>query len=249
MSVLTAGPALATRRAVAKARSPQGVLAASVRSWRAGVVETPAEHDATLRLRHAIYIDQMGLLPKDHPYVQDGRLVDPWDDHSWNITLWADGVAVGTVRLSAGAPRPLELESAVDLSAHLADTDRPRTVEVTRLMIDRRYRSTRATATLFIALYRTLRAYGIRQVFVAGKVGSLSRYWENFGFERLGEETFTYPVVPGARYSLMRWRLPSARSLRGRLQNAVFEASAAVAFHLPRLIAAAYRQGLHSERT
>lgn len=180
--------------------------------FRATVVTDPAELDRVYRLRHRIYIEEMGLLPADHPFCVDGRLIDPYDHYSHQIALWRDDRVVGTARVTVGRDGPLEIEECCALAP--VGLDRARVAEVTRFMVDRPRRCPEATARILYAALHAMLAGGAHGVVGAGKLGSLGRYYRQIGLRCVDPTPFEYPVVPGARYQLLAADLGRPRSLR-----------------------------------
>jgi hypothetical protein len=160
---------------------------------RVVVVTTAQERAACARLRADIYVNEMGILSSDHPYVGPDGLVDPYDRYSTNLLLMAGDVAVGTARVTQACDGPLEIEQYVDLAA----VGRPRgeLVEVTRFMLRKAWRRSAAGPLLGLALYRLMRRSQAHVLVVAGKLSNLGRYYKNTGLRSV-------PGVPPFRYGL-----------------------------------------------
>lgn len=193
-------------------------------SFETRLATSTADREAAYRLRHRIYVREMGLLPEDHPYCRDGMLVDPFDERSDILVLWADGCAVGTVRLTVAAMGPLELET----QRTLGDVMEPReaVAEVTRLMIDRRYRCMPAARSLYLALFQRMLAHDLRRVVIAGKLGRLGRLYRNMGFRCVDPDVFEYDVVPGSQYQLLALELGTRHSWTRWYRRAFFGTAA-----------------------
>jgi|GEM_PF-3541329 len=203
---------------------------------------TDAELEMVYRLRHAIYIEEMGLLPADHPWVRGRRLVDPYDAYSTHLLLMEGQRPVGGLRLTWSDRGPLEISEAVSLAAHGGDDHVG--VEVTRLMVRRSHRGRWATAPLFMAAWRRMATSRARYIWGAGKLGHLGRYYKNLGFQQMGSEAFRYPLVGTGEYELLRIDLGGRRSLR-RMSRRVVNALGYMAVRLaPSMAALKYRRGL-----
>ena len=209
--------------------------------FRARLATRPADIDAALALRHEIYVRRMKILPEDHEYVDNGRLVDPLDATSHHLLLWADDEVVGTARFTCARESRLEIEDVRDVSPWLADRDP--VCEVTRLMILKEYRCWPASMELFWGFWKAFQTLGVHQVLAAGKVGSLGRYYEGFGLRVVDPEPFAYPVVPGATYQLMLADFGRPRSLRRTVYDRTFGLSYQLGSAVPGLVTSVYRRG------
>ena len=94
---------------------------------------TDADLKDLYRLRHRIYVEEMGIVPVDHPFVKPGALVDPFDAWSIQLMLKVDGVPAGTVRVTRASDGPLEIDEYVDATGTLDDPSQA--AEITRLMV------------------------------------------------------------------------------------------------------------------
>jgi N-acyl-L-homoserine lactone synthetase len=199
------------------------------------------------RLRYRIYVEEMKLVAPDHPWCADGVFLDPYDDYSDILVLRHDGEVVGTVRMTLATAGRMEIEDQRELGSVLGA--REGVAEVTRLMVDRRYRCFEANRSLYYTLFGRMLALGVRHVLVAGKEGGLGRLYRNMGFTCIDPEWFTYDVVPGARYQLLRLDLGARRSLR-RVGIRAFFAAAAHGYDLaPGLATGWLRKGLSRGRS
>ncbi|MCB9546344.1 MAG: GNAT family N-acetyltransferase [Myxococcales bacterium] len=186
------------------------------------IARTAAELDAVYRLRHDIYVSQMGLLPADHPYCHEGRLRDPYDARSQQYLLLHDGEAVGTLRATEAGQGSLEIERYRPIDAHCAD--RAQAAELTRFMVKAEWRCPMATAMLLCGAAEHLMSRGITEIYGAGKLGSLGRYYRALGARMLDPTPFAYELIPGCRYQLIRVSLGAPGSwqrLRTRLWSAL----------------------------
>lgn len=208
---------------------------------------TEAELEMVYRLRYEIYIREMKLLPEDHAWVQDGRLIDPWDAYSTHLLLMDGDTAVGGLRLTWSDRGPLEIMGAVDLAPH-GGADHVG-VEITRLMVKRSHRGSWATAPLFMAAWRRMAASRARYLWGAGKLGNLGRYYKNLGFRQVGSEAFTYPLVGTGEYELLCIDLGGRFSARRAARRVVTELAFLVVKVAPGLAALKYRRGLGRART
>jgi len=179
------------------------------------LANTDAERELVYRLRYTIYVEEMGLLSREHPFVDEGRkrVIDPFDAYSANLLLLVDDVPAGTVRVTRSTDGELEVASYRDMTDVLMrDRD---VVEVTRLMVLRSQRRGVAGPLLFKATYAYCRQAGIRVIVAADKVGNLGRYYRNIGLEQVDNDLFEYALVGSARYALLRCDIGQPRSFRG----------------------------------
>jgi N-acyl-L-homoserine lactone synthetase len=124
------------------------------------VATNPEETDALFRLRHEIYVEEIGLYPPDHPYVHDGRVFDPYDDWSTHLMLYVDGVLKGGIRFTERRENRLELDDFTPLARETPDPYR--TAEITRFMIRRDVRGTFASSILMEAIWQVMSNAGCR---------------------------------------------------------------------------------------
>lgn len=176
------------------------------------VAATEAQRATVYALRHDVYVAEMGLLDPTHPYVRDGAVRDPWDDQSLLLLATVDGAAVGTMRLTPAAAGPMEIERYRSLD----DLPDPRATlcEATRYMVRRSWRKSPVGLALLIATMRAMSLSGLRTLISAGKLGSLSRYYQAVGLSRVGTDTFTYDLVGTAPYELLRLDIGASGTLR-----------------------------------
>ena len=179
---------------------------------RVVIVTTEAERRACFRLRADIYVDELGILPADHPYVGPDGLEDPYDAWSTNLLLLAGDTPIGTARVTQAADGPLELEEYVDLDA--VGGDRSLLADGTRFMVRKAWRRTAAGPLLALATYRLLRRSQAQVFLVAGKLNNLGRYYKNAGIVPVSDvPAFTYELT-GCRYELLAADFGTRGSLR-----------------------------------
>lgn len=176
---------------------------------------TQAELEAAQRLRHKIYVEDMGVLPPDHPYVVGDRLVDDYDDWSTHLILLADEEVVGSVRVTEAIDGPLELSEYLDVAPYLPAGAMP--AELTRYMVERRFRRGVAGPLLLYAAFKVIGTGRSSHMVAASKVGSLGSYYAAAGLHVIREEPFTYGLT-GCRYQLGAMHIGAPGSLR-RLQK------------------------------
>lgn len=164
--------------------------------WR---VERPEELEVVQRLRHRIYVDELGILDRGHPFVQDGRLVDPYDPRSTHILVTVDGEPAGTVRVTHAASGSMELDEHVDVEAHLYAGARP--AELTRYMVSRRWRGSLVGPIALYGAFLDLIHQDATHLVAAAKLGSLGRYYRFAGMKILHPEPFVYELT-GGHYQL-----------------------------------------------
>lgn len=166
------------------------------------VAATEAQRAAVYALRYDVYVSEMSLLETDHPDVNGRSVRDPRDDHTLFLLALVDDQPVGTMRLTPAAAGPLEIEQYRKLD-DLRD-DRAGLCEATRYMVRRAWRKSGVGLALLIATMRAMARSGLRTLVSAGKLGSLSRYYQAVGLRRVGCDTFTYDLVGQAPYELLR---------------------------------------------
>ena len=140
------------------------------------LANTEAERECVYRLRYTIYVEEMGLLSRDHPFVDEHtkRVIDPFDAYSTHLLLLVNDVPAGTVRIPRSLDGELEVASYRDMIRVLAkDRD---LVEVTRFMVLRSQRRGLAGPLLIKSIYAYCRQAGIGVIVAAGKMGNLGRY-------------------------------------------------------------------------
>lgn len=184
---------------------------------RVVLATTGSQRRACRRLRADIYVEELGIIDADHPFVGPEGLRDPYDDWSLDLLLLAGEEPAGTVRVTRAADGALELAEYADLSGlpeALPGFRAAAAAELTRFMVRRSWRRTAAGPLLALAAWRVLRRSGVRWILVAGKEGNLGRYYQNAGLERVaGAPPFTYGLT-GCRYELLATDVGAPASLR-----------------------------------
>lgn len=176
------------------------------------VATTREEHLAAFRLRKQVYVDDLGILPQDHPYVIEDRLEDHYDPHSTQILATVNGEAIGTARITWGQRGAMEIEESLDLGEHFASD--ACLAEATRLMVRSDWRRRGIGPLLAFALWEVLQSRSERVIFLtAGKVGNLGRYYQNAGYSKVGAPPFTYGLTQ-ATYELLQVDIGEPHSLR-----------------------------------
>lgn len=211
---------------------------------RTFLAASPTERAAVGRLRHAIYVDQMGLLPADHPYAVGGVLEDPYDARSLQLALCDGDTLIGTARITCARDGRLEVEEARSLDG--LGVERDRLCEVTRVMIHRDHRGFDRSLALFSGVFDAMRAAGCHQLLAAGKVGSLGRYYQNMGLKLVDPEPFAYPIIPGCTYQLLLGDFGRPGTPRGIAADLRTQAVRAAGIAAPGLIWGWYRRGLRT---
>lgn len=213
--------------------------------YHAIVARSAEDLDAVFRLRYRIYVQRMGIVAEDHPFVCHGRLMDPWDARSTQLLLRCGDEPVGTLRLTTACSGPLELEEYRDVTAYIGP--RRNTGEITRLMVLKHHRSMIATGRLFWRLWHTMRVTGVWRILAAGKVGSLGRYYRNFGLEIVDEEPFAYDLVPGSEYQVLLGDFGAPGTLRRAGWTALWQSAYAALPLAPVAMSQVFRRGLSAE--
>lgn len=144
-------PLIQTRRPARAARSPLALYGRMVKS--SGAVEVreafgPAGFEATQRIRHAVYC-------KEKKFLDEGSLLDQWDDRAVVLNAYRGEEAVGTCRVTDSADGALEifdmhpeLQALVPAGARL--------LEVSRLNVLRGHRGFSVTLPLFRRVFQEL---------------------------------------------------------------------------------------------
>jgi len=213
--------------------------------YHAVVARSADDLDAVFRLRYRIYVQRMGLVADDHPYVTHGRLIDPYDPRSTQLLLRCGDEPVGTLRLTTASSGPLELEEYRDTAAYMGP--RRNTGEITRLMVLKHHRSMIATGRLFWRLWQTMRAAGVWRLLAAGKLGSLGHYYRNFGLTIVDEEPFAYDLVPGSQYQVLLGDFGAPGTLRRAGWTALWQSAYAALPLAPVAMSRVFRRGLSEE--
>ncbi len=214
--------------------------------YRAFCATSRDEKDACYRLRYRIYVDHKKILPPDHPYVVGDQLIDPYDAYSTQILLLAGDEVAGTARVTCARDGALELEAYTDGGCHL--WPRATTCEITRLMILPKWRSFQASGELFFCLFRTFIRLGAHRVLAAGKLGSLTRYYENLGLQVIHDDPFAYRLIPNAYYRIMLGDFGAPKSLRRWMWRMFFGGSYRMLNLAPELLSLRFRRGLSTGR-
>lgn len=165
------------------------------------LVTAASDLDALYRLRHQIYVRELGVIAPDHPAVVGERMVDSFDAYSVNILLRAGGEPAGSVRLTCAADGPLEISRYTSLEGRCPDLSSA--LEVTRFMIRRDLRGSAASGLLLYSAWRVIRQRA-RYIIGAAKQGGLGRYYKHICAAGLTvfPETFAYDSY-GRNYELI----------------------------------------------
>ena len=180
------------------------------------VANTLRERQAVQRLRHQIYVREMGLLAQDHPFVRGDRLVDPFDDWSTHIVGLVNGEPVGTVRVTEALDGPLELEEYTDVRSALPEGAHP--AELTRYMVRRDHRKTAVGPLVLYGAFLVIARSASTHLTAAAKEGSLGTYYRSAGLRVIDDEPFTYGLT-GCRYVLGTIDCGAPGSLRRTLMR------------------------------
>ncbi|MEL6342155.1 MAG: hypothetical protein AAFV53_03420 [Myxococcota bacterium] len=195
------------------------------------LVTSVNDHIDLWQIRRQIYVDEMGLVSPDHPYVTSNGLRDPFDEYSANILLRLGGVPAGSVRVTVAGDGPLEIDQYTEASARSPDP--ARTAEVTRLMVRQDLRGSHASALLLHAMWRVFRTR-CRYLLAAAKPGGLGQYYKNACTVGLTvfPERFFYALT-GAQYELILADSGAPISARRAAWRLWIGALAACSFHIP----------------
>jgi len=214
--------------------------------YRVIQARTPDELREVFRLRYKVYVTERGILPPDHPYVHGDEVRDPYDAYSTNFLLLADGRPAGTIRCTAAQDGELEIVRYRKIEA--ASRDMARTCELTRFMILPEFRDNYSAGHLIYMFWRHAINQETPLLFVAGKVGSLARYYRNFGLRQVEKEAFEYSLVGTEKYVLLHSDFGDAGSLRRRVWTTLFEAAYFLHQHLPSFYRWVFKRGLGERR-
>lgn len=214
--------------------------------YRVIQARTQDELKEVFRLRYKVYVTERGILPPDHPYVHGNEVRDPYDAYSTSFLLLADGSPAGTIRCTAARDGELEIARYRDIETVSRDMDR--TCELTRFMILPEFRDNYSAGHLIYRFWRNAINQETPLLFVAGKVGSLARYYRNFGLRQAGCAAFEYSLVGTAKYVLLHADFGDAGSLRRGAWTTLFEPSFFLHQHLPGFYRRVFKRGLGERR-
>ncbi len=166
------------------------------------IATTQAELEEVYRIRYQVYVEEMGILGPDHEFVRGNSLVDPFDGWSTNLLLRVGDEPAGTIRITERADGELEIDRYTDASASCPDPGRA--AEITRLMVRQGFRGGLAGLLLMRGLWKFIQRSGIRYMLVAGKAGSLGRYYKRVcaGGLSVRPGSFCYGLT-GCHYELL----------------------------------------------
>lgn len=209
---------------------------------RVVLVTTAQERAACARLRADIYVNELGILDADHPYVGPDGLWDHYDSYSSNLLLLAGDQPIGTARVTQACDGPLEVEEYVDLAC--VGRPRDQLVEATRFMVRKAWRRSVAGPLLGWALYKLVRRSQAHVLLAAGKADkNLGRYYKNAGLHRVsGLPPFLYGLT-GCTYELLQADLGGPGSLQRVLWDVRAVVLSRLAFYVSRLGRALLRRG------
>lgn len=176
-------------------------------------------HDALAgiqRLRYKVYCDELGFLDASH--CPDGYEADEFDPFSVQIAARdSSGSLVGTLRLVLDSPLGFPLERHADeLSGDFRAMPRPRTAEISRLIVEKDHRGLKAGTVrhlqpVLMVLFRTMYNVSIDlglEYWLAAMEPTLQRTLRHllgFGFSPVGPPIdYHGEVVPygvGIRYA------------------------------------------------
>jgi hypothetical protein len=143
------------------------------------------------RLRYQIYVEEM----KINVANEERMLHDKYDDYSTNFILEVNGEDIGTIRHTAKRDGPLELEDQHETWRMFISSveNNPQIIcELTRFMVKRDSRGTRAALKLlYVGLLHCMRV-GTYKDYFAAKTGKLSAYWKTFGARECITEPLPY---------------------------------------------------------
>jgi hypothetical protein len=160
----------------------------------------PAGREATGRVRHEVYCVEKGFL--------DGaELFDHHDERATLLNAFAGSEPVGTLRITDSADGPLEIfEMHPELQA-LVPPGR-RYVEISRLMVVRRYRGFHATVPLFRRAFQEIIARGVDGVLVSCAQGLIPYYSRLMGFRQISTRPLAHGRLRGLTDYAMILHLP-----------------------------------------
>ncbi len=191
-------------------------------------------------LRYQIYVEEL-----KHKLVNaDHMLHDKYDDYSTSFLLELDGEDIGTARYTAKRDGPLESEEQHDRWRSFiasSENDPDIVCELTRFMVRRDYRGTRASLRLGDAVFFHCIKFGTFKVYLFAKAGGVAALARKLGFRECIRETLpfilcNYSLGP---YLLMRadfgapWSLRRARTM---FRRAVLKAIGDASFPLQKAV-------------
>jgi hypothetical protein len=167
------------------------------------------------RLRYQIYVEELG-----HKLENDERMLhDKYDGYSTSFLLEIDGNDVGTTRFTAKRDGRLESEDQHEswrLFISSSEKNSDIVAELTRFMLRRDYRGTRASLRLGDAAFQHCIRVGTFKVYLFAKAGGVAALAKKLGFRECIHEKLpfilnNYSLGP---YLLMRADFGSPWSLR-----------------------------------
>jgi N-acyl-L-homoserine lactone synthetase len=146
------------------------------------LAETAAETDAVFKLRHQIFVEEMGVLKA----TPDGRLYDRFDAYAStnNIIALDQGRVIGGIRLTRWTEAGLPAEEFFDVTPHI-----PALRQVccaSMLCIEAGYRGRNNLAPILVGtMCGRAAALGLSHV-VSAINPAIERFLSQIGFQRLG---------------------------------------------------------------
>jgi hypothetical protein len=171
------------------------------------------------RLRHAIYVEELGYALS----TKGDLLVDELDDRSTNLLVTWGGDDVATIRHTIRTDGLLEAEGqSAEWAAHIAARSAQGGVsEVTRLMVTKAHRGRGAAPNLLCGVMQEWVAE-IQACFFAAKPGPPTRYWSGY-YAEVADATLAPYRIGGfslGSYQLMVFDVPRCRErLRAKLDR------------------------------
>lgn len=145
----------------------------------------PPRNDEELKkmyqLRYKVYCEEYSFLNKsDYP---NGLEIDEYDSRSdYLIAVDRYNIMIGCVRVVKPTGEPLPTHLSFDINAKLHLDHLQKTVEVSRLIVEKKYRSTKVGIALYRGIYRYCTENGYQYI-VEAMEKELAR-WINYLFLR-----------------------------------------------------------------
>ena len=145
--------------------------------------------DATRSIRHAVYCLEKGFLDQ-------GALLDAWDQRGLVLNAWQDGRAIGTLRITDSDHGPLEI---FDMHPELRQLipRRARVLELSRLMVLKRHRDVSVTVAMYRRAIAELITRGANGLILSCAARLIPYYRDALGCQQLSDQPLRHARLQG----------------------------------------------------
>ncbi|MBU6414609.1 MAG: hypothetical protein KGS45_14235, partial [Planctomycetes bacterium] len=165
------------------------------------------------KLRYKIYVEEMGRFQK-HADHQQKILREPYDDSGVLLGVYSDTAAIATIRYNwLSDPAMRDYVDLYGLTC-VPNADRARSVIVTKLMCDRRYRNTGVLKDILLAVFEDGLRAGAAFAYMDTNL-PLVPLFEKFGWEWRDKAVVDHPEygeVALMQLSMLNYSLLESRS-------------------------------------